>query len=99
MRSKILFSLFLSHRFFRLVATPIRVTLICPGLVGTEFFEVLHNGDKEKGGAWLKGFQELRPEDLADNICYAASRPGHVNIAKMVTLPTNQATGTMVHRE
>ena len=45
-----------------------------------------------------EGLTPLSPEDIADNIVYAASRPAHVQIADMLVFPTSQAGTTVVHR-
>lgn len=80
-----------------LVATPIRVSLISPGLVETEF-SIVRFGDKDKADAVYKGVKPLNGDDIADNIVYVASRPEHVQVADMITFATNQAAVTTVHR-
>jgi len=81
-----------------LVATPLRVSLICPGYVKTDFFVSKHDGDEKKAQDTLRGFQPLAGEDIADHICYVASRPSHVNVAKITVYPLNQANGGKLHR-
>ena len=59
--------------------TPIRVTHIAPGLVSnTEFSIVRLAGDKDKAEAVYNGIEALQPEDVADNVLYAVTRPPHV---------------------
>ena len=41
----------------------------------------------------------LTPDDVADSILFAATRPAHVNISELYLLPTDQSTGTLIHRE
>jgi len=83
-----------------LVATPIRVTSICPGLCGnTEFSLVRFSGNKETADKVYDGITALHPDDVADNIVYVASRPPHVQIAELAVFPTNQASANIVHRE
>jgi len=82
-----------------LVATPLRVTAICPGLVGETEFSMVRFGDKESASKVYQGIQALTPEDIADNIVYIASRPPHVQITDIVIMATNQAAPTLVHRE
>jgi NADP-dependent 3-hydroxy acid dehydrogenase YdfG len=81
-----------------LMATPIRVSLISPGMVETEF-SIVRFGDKEKADNVYKGLKPLNGDDIADNIVYVASRPPHVQVVDMIIFPTNQAAVTTVHRE
>jgi NADP-dependent 3-hydroxy acid dehydrogenase YdfG len=77
--------------------TPIRVSSIDPGMVETEFSEVRWE-DKSKAKAVYKGMTPLTAEDIAECIYFAASRPTHVNIDKIVLYPTDQASVYKVHR-
>lgn len=76
----------------------IRVGAINPGLVETEFSEVRFKGDKERAANVYKGFDPLRPEDIADIIHFVVTRPYHVNIADLVVFPTAQASSTIVKK-
>lgn len=82
-----------------LLGTPIRVTSIDPGLVETEFSIVRFHGDTEKASNVYKGMTPLTPDDVADAIVWAATRPAHVNINEIILMPTEQASPTMVHRK
>ncbi|MCJ7466658.1 MAG: SDR family NAD(P)-dependent oxidoreductase [Maribacter sp.] len=77
----------------------IRVGAINPGLVETEFSEVRFKGDANRAKNVYKGFQPLRPEDIADIIFFVISRPPHVNIADLIVMPTAQASSTIVRKE
>mmetsp|Transcript_21849 Transcript_21849/g.65488 ORF Transcript_21849/g.65488 Transcript_21849/m.65488 type:complete len:308 (+) Transcript_21849:134-1057(+) len=84
-----------------LVGTPVRVTCISPGFAETEFslvrFEA--SADKEaKAASVYKDLVALTAEDIADQICYAATRPSNVQIADIICWPTNQAGPTNVAR-
>jgi 3-hydroxy acid dehydrogenase / malonic semialdehyde reductase len=46
-----------------------------------------------------KGVKALTPEDVADVIVWAATRPAHVNIADVLLTPVQQANAFMLHRE
>lgn len=81
-----------------LVHTPIRVSLISPGIVETEF-SIVRYGEKSAADKVYHGLKPLTGEDIADNIVYVASRPPHVQVADIVTFATNQASVTMIHRE
>jgi 3-hydroxy acid dehydrogenase/malonic semialdehyde reductase len=82
-----------------LLGTPIRVTSVDPGMVESEFSVVRFRGDEEQANQVYKGLTPLRPEDVADAVFYAATRPLHVNVSEMLILPTDQASARMVHRE
>ncbi|KAF8514076.1 hypothetical protein JB92DRAFT_2920900 [Gautieria morchelliformis] len=81
-----------------LVATPIRVTQISPGMVETEFSVVRFRGDKAAADKVYEGLTPLSGDDIAEEIVWAASRPPHVNIAEVLVLPTNQASATLNYR-
>lgn len=76
----------------------IRVGAVNPGLVETEFSNVRFKGDIERADSVYKGFQPLKPEDIADIIYFVISRPSHVNIADLVVMPTAQANSTIVKK-
>lgn len=59
---------------FELVGTPLRVSLVCPGLVETEFSMTRFQGDETKAKSVYEGCQPLTGADIADNIVYIASR-------------------------
>ncbi|WVQ77973.1 hypothetical protein IAT38_000054 [Cryptococcus sp. DSM 104549] len=82
-----------------LVATPIRVCEIQPGMVETEFSIVRFRGDKAAADAVYKGMQPLVAQDIAEEIVWVASRPEHVNIAQLFVLPVNQATPTLNYKK
>lgn len=77
----------------------IKVTAINPGLVETEFSLVRFKGDEERAKSVYQGYQPLKPEDVAEIILFALSRPAHVNISDLVLLPTAQASATIVNKE
>ena len=81
-----------------LVDTPLRVTNIKPGLVETNFSVVRFRGDKEKADNVYKGIKALTGDDIADVAFFAASAPEHMQIAEILVMPANQATGTIVSR-
>jgi len=81
-----------------LLGTPIRVTNIEPGLVETEFSGVRFRGDTDRASKVYSGMTALTPDDVADSILYAATRPAHVNISEIYLIPTDQSSGTLIHR-
>lgn len=81
-----------------LLGTPIRVTTIDPGMVETNFSVVRFRGDRERAAKVYENIEPLRPEDIADAVVWATTRPARVNITEMVVLPTAQASATLNHR-
>ncbi len=81
-----------------LLGTGVRVTTVDPGMVLTEFSEVRFHGDRERAGKVYAGVTPLSPDDVADAVLFAATRPAHVQIAELVVLPIDQASVTQVHR-
>ncbi len=81
-----------------LLGQPIRVTAISPGLTETEFSIVRYSGDEDKARNVYAGLQPLTPEDIAECIIFAASRPPHVDIDEMIIRPLDQAAVGKVNR-
>ena len=79
-------------------ATGVRVSMVSPGLVNTEFSTVRFKGDTAAADAVYKNMDPLVAEDIAEIVIFIANRPGHVNIMDAVVLPTDQSAATMVHR-
>jgi len=82
-----------------LLGTPLRVTSIDPGMVETDFSLVRFRGDEERAAKVYKGLTPLKPEDVADAIVWAVSRPAHVNIARVSLTSIHQANSLLFHRE
>ena len=81
------------------LGTPIRVTTVDPGMVMTDFSLVRFHGDQERAASVYKNIQPLNAEDVAEVIVWAASRPEHVNIARVLLTPVQQANSLLFHRE
>jgi NADP-dependent 3-hydroxy acid dehydrogenase YdfG len=81
------------------LGTPVRVTSVDPGMVETDFSVVRFRGDDERAAKVYKGVKPLTPQDIADVIVWAASRPAHVNIARVVLTPVQQANSLLFHRD
>jgi len=69
----------------------IKVTSVNPGAAETEFSLVRFKGDTEKAAQVYKGYEPLRPGDIADVVYFAASRPAHVVINDVIVTPIAQA--------
>jgi 3-hydroxy acid dehydrogenase / malonic semialdehyde reductase len=82
-----------------LLGRPIRITTVDPGLVETEFSLVRFKGDEEKAAAVYRGVEAMRPEDIADCIIFALTRPWHVNVDEIVVKARNQASGARILRD
>ncbi|GAA2299543.1 SDR family NAD(P)-dependent oxidoreductase [Actinomadura luteofluorescens] len=84
-----------------LVAEPVRVTEIAPGLVKTEEFSLVRfRGDEEKAAKPYEGVPEpLVADDVADCVAWAVTRPPHVNIDRIDVQPRVQAAPHKLHRE
>ncbi|MDE6810989.1 MAG: SDR family NAD(P)-dependent oxidoreductase [Muribaculaceae bacterium] len=78
--------------------TEVRVTLLKPGLVETNFSNVRFHGDGERAAGVYKGITPLTGADIADAALYAAQAPKHVQIAEMLILATHQANGSTIVR-
>jgi 3-hydroxy acid dehydrogenase/malonic semialdehyde reductase len=82
--------------------TPVKVTSISPGFVNTEFATVRFKGDAQKADGVYHGMKYGGPlvaEDIADNIVYALTRPGRVQICDVLVYPTSQASARDIARE
>lgn len=77
----------------------VRFCTVDPGLVETEFSLVRLDGDQERADEVYAGMTPLRPEDVADAILYAVTRPSHVNVGEIVLWPTDQASTRDVRRD
>jgi 3-hydroxy acid dehydrogenase / malonic semialdehyde reductase len=81
------------------LGTPIRVTSVDHGMVETDFSLVRFRGDTERAAKVYKGVKPLTPEDVAEVIVWAAMRPAHVNIARVLMTPVQQANSILFHRQ
>jgi len=82
-----------------LLGRPIRITTVDPGLTETEFSVVRFKGDEERAAAVYRGVDPLRPEDIAECILFALTRPWHVNVDEIVVKARNQASGARILRD
>src|SRR5579862_2500728 len=81
------------------LGTPVRVTSVDPGMVETDFSLVRFRGDAERAAKVYKGVKPLTAEDIADVIVWAATRPAHVNIARVTLTPVQQANSLLFSRD
>jgi NADP-dependent 3-hydroxy acid dehydrogenase YdfG len=82
-----------------LLGRPIRLTTVDPGLVQTNFSRVRFRGDEERAQAVYAGLTPLTPEDVAECILFALTRPAHVNIDELVIKTIDQSTAVRTIRD
>jgi NADP-dependent 3-hydroxy acid dehydrogenase YdfG len=82
-----------------LLGRPIRITTVDPGLVETDFSLVRFKGDSEKAAAVYRGVDAMQPEDIADCILFALTRPWHVNVDELVVKARKQSSGGRILRD
>ena len=76
----------------------IRVSLICPGAVETEFSLVRFKGDNQRAASVYDGYTPLTADDIARTIRFALAAPAHVDLQDILVMPTAQADARTVHR-
>jgi NADP-dependent 3-hydroxy acid dehydrogenase YdfG len=81
-----------------LLGRPIRITTVDPGLTETEFSLVRFKGDADRAKAVYEGVDPLTPEDIADCVLFAVTRPLHVNIDEIVVKALAQSSGGRILR-
>ncbi|PVH68970.1 NAD(P)-binding protein [Cadophora sp. DSE1049] len=82
-----------------LVSTRIRVIVIDPGQVKTEFSTVRFNGDKSKAALVYKGCEPLTAQDIAEVLVFTVTRRENVVVADTLIMPNHQAAATVLHKE
>jgi 3-hydroxy acid dehydrogenase / malonic semialdehyde reductase len=81
-----------------LLGRPIRVTTVDPGLVETNFSRVRFRGDEEAARKVYEGVDAMRPEDIAECVLFAVTRPPHVNVDELVVKALAQSSGARIVR-
>ena len=82
-----------------LLGRPIRITTVDAGLVaGTEFSLTRFKGDAEQASAVYEGVDPLGPDDVADCVLFAVTRPPHVNVDEIVIKALQQSSGARIVR-
>ena len=82
-----------------LLGRPIHLTTVDPGLVETNFSRVRFRGDEEKAAAVYANVEPVRPEDVAECVVFAVTRPPHVNIDELVVKALAQSTPVKIVRD
>jgi 3-hydroxy acid dehydrogenase / malonic semialdehyde reductase len=81
-----------------LLGRPIRITTVDPGLVETDFSRVRFRGDEEKARAVYQDVEAMTPDDIAECILFALTRPAHVNVDEIVVKALAQSSGGRILR-
>jgi 3-hydroxy acid dehydrogenase / malonic semialdehyde reductase len=81
-----------------LLGRPIRLTLVDPGLVETNFSAVRFRGDEEAARRVYENVEPLTPADIAECVVFALSRPPHVNVDEIVVKALAQSSATRIVR-
>ena len=81
-----------------LLGRPIRITTVDAGLVETEFSIVRFKGDVETADSVYAGIDPITPDEVADCVVFALTRPAHVNIDELVIKTLRQSSGARVVR-
>jgi 3-hydroxy acid dehydrogenase / malonic semialdehyde reductase len=82
-----------------LLGRPIHLTTVDPGLVETNFSRVRFRGDEEKASAVYANVEPLTPDDVAECVLFAVTRPPHVNVDELVVKALAQSTPVRIHRD
>jgi 3-hydroxy acid dehydrogenase/malonic semialdehyde reductase len=81
-----------------LLGRPIHLTTVDPGLVETNFSRVRFRGDEEKAAAVYANVEPLTPDDVAECVVFAVTRPHRMNIDELVVKALAQSTPVKIVR-
>ena len=81
-----------------LLGRPIHITTVDPGLVETDFSRVRFRGDEETASKVYQGVEAMQPEDIAECVLFAVTRPPHVNVDELVVKALAQSSGGRILR-
>ncbi|MGH3002937.1 MAG: SDR family NAD(P)-dependent oxidoreductase [Gaiellaceae bacterium] len=81
---------------------PVRVTNIAAGMVESNFSNVRFKGDEQTAGAVYSNVAmggPMHPEDIAECILFALTRPPHVNVDEILVMALAQTSGGNILRQ
>jgi 3-hydroxy acid dehydrogenase / malonic semialdehyde reductase len=81
-----------------LLGRPIHLTTVDPGLVESNFSRVRFRGDEEKAAAVYANVEPLTPDDVAECVVFAVTRPHRMNIDEIVIKALAQSTPVKIVR-
>ncbi|MGZ8794847.1 MAG: NAD(P)-dependent oxidoreductase, partial [Gaiellaceae bacterium] len=67
-------------------------------LVESEFSRVRFRGDEETARKVYEGVEAITPDEIADCILFAVTRPRHVNVDELVVKALAQSSGGRIVR-
>jgi len=82
-----------------LLGRQIHLTTVDPGLVESNFSRVRFRGDEEKAAAVYANTKPITPDDVAECVIFAVTRPPHVNIDELVVKALAQSTPVRIVRD
>ena len=74
-----------------LLGTAVRVTAFEPGMTGGTEFSNVRFGDDAKAAKTYEGLEPLTADDIAETVCWIASRPPRVNVNLLSMMPICQS--------
>jgi serine 3-dehydrogenase len=69
----------------------VRVSIIDPGMVETEFTLVRTGGDQSASDTLYGGATPMTAQDIAQTILWIATLPPHLNINRLELMPVSQS--------
>jgi 3-hydroxy acid dehydrogenase / malonic semialdehyde reductase len=81
-----------------LLGRPIRITTVDAGLVESEFSLVRYRWDEDAAKAVYEGVDPVTPDEIADCVLFALTRPLHVNVDEIVVKALAQSSGARIVR-
>lgn len=89
------------HEALRLetLESGVRVMMISPGMVETEFSIVRFSGDNQRASAVYEGVDSLNAGDVAESILFALRQPRHINLDDIIIKPQQQGNPWRVFRK
>jgi 3-hydroxy acid dehydrogenase/malonic semialdehyde reductase len=82
-----------------LLGRPIHLTTVDPGLVETDFSLVRFRGDEDTARKVYQGVEAMQPEDIAECVIFAVTRPRRVNVDEIVVKALAQSSGGRILRQ
>lgn len=80
------------------LGTPLKVSLISPGMAKTEFSKVRFHGNEEQAEKTYEGVDPLTPADVVEAMLFIATRPEHVNVGDLILYSKSQASSMNIYR-
>jgi NADP-dependent 3-hydroxy acid dehydrogenase YdfG len=82
-----------------LLGRPIGLTTVDPGLVESNFSRVRFRGDDEQASAVYANVDAISPDEVAECVLFALTRPPHVNVDELVVKARAQSSPARILRD